>query len=532
MKKYSKIFISALMLLVFTGCEDFLDINDDPNNPLDVPVTQLLPTVQERFASAVGMSSLSGTASFLVQHNVTRGDLNDYIIAANTGSGAFNSLYIDCLTDIREILRISDANGYTAYAGVAKIMKAHIYSVLVDYWGDIPFTEAGFGSANPTPAFDEDAEIYDEIFALIDEGLADLNEPVTFLIRGDDLIYGGDLEKWEMYANTLKLKLYNQIRLVRDVSAEVNDLLDNEPLISDLASDFEFDYGASVLPDNRNPAYPGQYAPASKTSPNPYFYEVMSNQNTFLHNGNLFDVTDPRIRYYFYNQLVPAETSQNHPPAYWDSGTGFASLYSFSFNIDPREGFDQSVSATAMGLYPIGGRYDVGDGATANNNGYGRTPQRILTFFARKFIEAELALAGVTTADERALLEEAVEASFAKVNEVAAAASAPLISDVARDAYVTEVLAVYDAAASDAERLQIIMTQKWIASYGYAVDVFTDFRRTGWPLLHDGNTDNRATTVRTRELVVSFVYPDNEILLNPNAPSQRNPYLSKVFWDN
>lgn len=532
MKKYFKVTLIGLLLVVISGCGDFLDINDDPNNPLDVRVNQLLPAVEERIAAAVGMGGLSGTASFLMQYNVTRGNLNDYIIAANTGSGTWNTLYTDCLTDIREIKRIAGASGYTAYTGVAKILEGYIYSVLVDYWGDVPFSQAVNGSGNPTPNFDDDAAIYDGIFALIDEGLADLNQPVTFAIRSDDRIYGGDLVKWRKFANTLKLKLYNQIRLVEDVDAEVNALLANPAnLMTSIDDDFELPYGSSTNPDNRNPVYPGQYAAGTKTSPNPYFYEVLNNLNTFGHGGNIFPVTDPRGPYYIYKQLVPAESPQN-PAAYHDTGTGFLSIYSFSFNIDPNEGFDQSASASVMGLYPIGGRYDNGDGAAANNNGYGQTPQRILTFFAQKYIEAELALAGVTASDPRALLITAIDQSFAKVNEVASAAGSPLISTAARDTYRDAVIAVYDAATTDEERLQVIMTQKWIASYGYAVDAFTDFRRTGFPILHDGNTDNRPTTVRTRDLVLSLVYPDNEVLLNPNAPAQRNPYLSAVFWDN
>jgi hypothetical protein len=130
------------------------------------------------------------------------------------------------------------------------------------------------------------------------------------------------------------------------------------------------------------------------------------------------------------------------------------------------------------------------------------------------------------------LLAAAIDDSFAKVNQVALAASAPTISAANRDTYRNAIMAVYNAQTDDDGRLQVIMTQKWIASYGFALDAFTDFRRTGFPILHDGNTDAVPVTVRTRDYVSILVYPDNEILLNPNAPAQLNPYLSKVFWDN
>ena len=124
----------------------------------------------------------------------------------------------------------------------------------------------------------------------------------------------------------------------------------------------------------------------------------------------------------------------------------------FSFNIDPNEGFDQASSRTVQGLYPVGGRYDDGNGGIASFNGAGDTPQRILCYFQRKFIEAELALTGVTTGLDAVLFEEAIRASFAKVNEVAANAGAPAIASANIDAYVTNVITRYNNAADDNER--------------------------------------------------------------------------------
>lgn len=543
MKKYFKIFMVCVGVSIFTGCSDFLDINEDPNNPTDIPVKQLLPAVEVRLAAALGQSGLGGTASVFMQHNVVRGNLNDYNITPANVVGSWNTLYIDCLTDIREIERIGGEAGYTNYTGVAKILKGYIFSVLVDLWGDVPFTQANLGSLEPTPSFDSGAEVYAAAMALIDEGIAETKvaSPLSMTgTAGGDLIYNGDLAKWEKFGNTVKLKMYNQMRLVDDVSAEVNALL-SQPLISSAADDFELPYGTSSAPDDRNPSYPGQYAPGSKTSPNPYFYEVMSNLNTFAHGGNIFPVVDPRTPYYWHRQLVAGGTAQNNiaypigAAGNKVTPSGFVSIFSFSFNIDPNEGFDQSESATVQGLYPIGGRYDDGSGAKANNNGWGRTPQRLLTYKDRVFIEAELVLTepGVTSPNGTAaeLTQDAIEASFAKVNEVATEAGAPLMSAATISNYVTAVMGVYNA--EDAEgQLQVLITQKWISNYGSSLDSFTDFRRTGYPILHDGNTDNLNVTNRTRDYIVSFPYPDNEILLNPDAPAQRNPYLSKVFWDN
>jgi hypothetical protein len=336
-------------------------------------------------------------------------------------------------------------------------------------------------------------------------------------------------------ANTLKLKLYNQMRLVRDVSAEVNKLIADGDLISNASEDFELHYGTSAAPDNRNPGYSQEYAPGGAFNYiNPYFFEIMKGINTFHSNDIYLGVEDPRIPYYFYNQLAEGESDGDaeNPCAYCPSrsGTPFLSIFMFSFNIDPNEGFDQSSSQTLMGLYPIGGRFDDGSGATANYNGAGDTPQRMLTYYQRKFIEAELYITGEATGDARAAFEEGIRAAFAKVNEIAAAASAPLIPQSEIDEYVADVLALYDAADNDG-KLEHIMTQKWIATFGYGIDAYTDYRRTGYPRLHDPNTDNLNVTNSGRLYPVAFPYPQDELDRNPNAPGQRNITSDRVFWD-
>ena len=82
----------------------------------------------------------------------------------------------------------------------------------------------------------------------------------------DDLFYSGKVSNWIALANSIKLKLYNNMRLVKDVSAEVNTLLAGS-LISSTDMDFQLEYGTSQEPENRNPGYANEY-----TSKNMEFY--------------------------------------------------------------------------------------------------------------------------------------------------------------------------------------------------------------------------------------------------------------------
>lgn len=551
MKKFN-IYISMALLftvLIATSCEEnFLDINKDPNNPTTAPLNQLLPSSQVSMAYSFGNdpAGLNGHAGTMMHHYTQRGNLNDYGMLGNDFpiTTSWNTLYAGTLTDLENIIATGNENGDFHYVGVARVMRAFIYSAMVDLWGDVPYFEANQGSSNPFPPFDGGAAIYADLQASLDQAISDLANTSNFSPASDDLFYSGDLNKWRKLAKTLKLRMYNNVRKVQNVSAEINALLTEGDLLV-AGDDFQMQYGTSFSPENRNPGYVQEWSAGGQFYYiSPYFYEIMRSQDTFGHGGIQFGAQDPRIPYYFFNQL-PAGSSDGdaqNPCAYCpsDAGTSFLSIYNFSFNIDPNEGFDQGQSQTVAGLYPLGGRYDDGNGGQAANSaslsqqqvaGQATTPQRLLTYHERLFMEAELAQEGVTGGNARQLLSDAIDAAFAKVNEFAAEASAPTISNTDRDNYRNSVLAVYDAASS-AGQLEIIMTQKWIASFGNSIVAYNDFRRTGFPRLHDGNTDNLNVTVQTRQFPVSFPYDIGNLQLNPNAPSQRIIANDRVFWDN
>lgn len=528
-----RILLPSLCLLgmfLLPSCEDFFDINTDPNNPTDVSANLILPAAQQSMAGYFGMATtgLSYIPSIYMHQMVERGtDLNDYGVTGNNFEVEvpWEGLYTATLPDLQQVITKGDANGNRIYAGIARVLKAYTFSLMVDVWGDIPFSEATNGTAVLFPKFDDDAQIYAELFALIDQGLQDLASEAGLRPGADDLFYGGDVSKWIKFANTLKLKLYNQVRLVQDVSAEAQALVNSGALIGP-GDDFEMAYGTNVSPDDRNPGYVNEYG-SSPTYISPFFYEILKGRSD--DNPILNGIEDPRLPYYFYNQLQPGDAAQN-PTAYRDGG--FVSIYMFSFNIDPNEGFDQDQSQTVAGLYPVGGKYDDGSGGTIGiGSGLGNTPQRFLPYFSALYIRAELALAGVTNEDARSLFEQAMKASFDKVNEVAALGGAPALDTSAVTTYIDNVMNRYDNG-SEALKLELIMTEKWIASFGFGIDAYTDYRRTSYPVLFDGNQDDNPNTVRGREFPLSFPYSAENLNLNQNAPAQRQIALDPVFWDN
>jgi hypothetical protein len=553
--------IAAFLCVTLLSCEkDFLDINDDPNNPLDVSLDLLLPSAQLDLAGALGTNGggLSSITETYMHHWVQRTtSLNDYALQGSDFSvtAPWLILYTRAIADMQIIIDKGGTLEAFPYVGIAQVMKAYSFSLMVDVWGDIPYSEA-HQAGNLLPRYDKGEDVYPQLFALLDEGIANLEKESVFEVGNDDLFYGGDAELWIKFAKSVKLKMYNQIRKVQDVSAEVTALLAEGDLISDGSEDFQMAYGVSAGPDNRNPGYVQEWnAGIANYHISPYFYETMANLNTFNHRnyGGDIDIKDPRIPYYFFNQIseVGPDESPESPCSYCYGyvdagsgefeiivpeleGTGMVSIYNFSLNIDPNEGYDQGASKTVCGLYPLGGEYDDGSGGEASfDAGNPQVPQRLLNYYALKFTEAELYLTNVVAGDHRAAFEEAIWASFAKVNEIAENVGAPVIEDEAIEEYVAAVLDDYDSDDDDG-KLEHILTQKWIASFGWGVDLYTDYRRTGYPVLHDANTDNLSFTIRTREFPYSFPWPTNNLAVNSNAPQQKVIVSedAKPFWMN
>ena len=550
---YKKIFFKmrVALLAVIVGlassCDNFLDINEDPNNPTELPLSQILPFAEVAMVNALGMSTsgLGEPTSLYVHHLSEFSTLDNYGISGGEFSivSAWSQLYTLALTDLRVVIDQAVAvEGEEAwhYAGVAKIMTAYAFSLMVDVWDEVPYFEALGGSANPFPPFDDGDAIYADIFLLLDEGIADLEKTSTFSPGSDDLIYGGDLDKWRRFANTVKLRNYNTVRFTSlfDEAAVTNLVNSADANLMQAGGDFELRYGTSLNPDNRHPGFIGEWQRGQRTmNISPYFYLILNGRSILnaAGNDNIFlGYTDPRIPYYWFNQLGTNNPDPQNEPDYQD---GFFVSTWFG-SIGPNFGNDVGDTQAVLGLYPIGGKFDDGLGGFASFtsnagevNGSGDTPQQLLPYHISLYIRAELALETSVSGDAAALFGDAIRASMAKVNEIAGFASAPTISVADIDDHVATKLALFNSPPAGRTQLEVLLTEKWIANFGMGLEAFNDHRRTGFPEIYDPNTDGNDQTLRTASFAVSFPYKTDDLEINPNAPNQRNVFQDRVFWD-
>lgn len=559
---YIKYFLAGAIL--FTSCKKTLDINQNPNDPTTITLSRLLPTSERNLGDALtigGANSggLSQVLSVYTHQMSTREEPDAYSATGNEFyiGLAWPGLYQGTLTNLEQIIKDGTAAGNFRYAGIAKILKAYTYSQLVDVFGDVPFSEANKLKEGIRYAkFDDDATIYPQLFTLLDQGIADLNNTAANLNNPgtDDIIYGGSVDKWTKAANTIKLKLYTQMRKVKDVKTEVAALISGGKLISTTAESFLIPYGPNGATDDRNPGYGDYFATQRSNHISPWFYEILKGYNSRINTG----VVDPRIPYYIYNQLKATQAPREGNQTEYRDGA-FVSIYFGS--VGPDRDRSQQNTISVLGMYPVGGKYDDGSGTiVTGTSGTGAAPYRMITYADRLYLEAELMQTGFVTGDVKAKLKAAVEESFKQVDYaittyIKPAQTVPvLVGTTAVTNYVNAILAQYDAGTTSDRKLEIIMTQKWISSFGSAVDQYTDYRRTGYPGLFNpsdptmapggkvqpplnGDPVNpgaqKAVPVQlTKTYPYSLPWYQGELETNPNAPAQKLPSdpKSKVFW--
>ncbi|MBO9565717.1 MAG: SusD/RagB family nutrient-binding outer membrane lipoprotein [Niastella sp.] len=547
-------FSAALVLLTGAGCKKFLDVNKNINDPTpsSVSLAFVLSAAERNIAGNLALGSGLGNTMSVYTHQMTgRVGADRY----GAGSAGWDGLY-SALSNLNVIINRGTTEKNFVYAGVSKILKAYTVSMLVDVYGDVPFSEYDkFDSGITQPKFDKGIDIYPQLFTLIDQGIADINNTTPNPVKpgADDYIYKGSTAMWIKAANTLKLKLYTQVRLVQDVKTQVAALLSNPAtLINTQAESFMMPYGPLGTTDDRHPAY-GDYTATQRGGQlfSPWLYEIMKGWNPDILTG----LADPRIPYYIYNQKsAPGGTNPTPENCTEYRDGGFVTII-FGSAGSCRDG-SNSQTYSLFGVYPAGGRFNDSAARAVNSIGVaaagtGARPHEFITYADRLYLEAELILAGTITGDAKAAFSKALDASFGQVDNIVAnyvkpstagsAQTVPAIAGLAATTtYKNGVLAAFDAASA-AKKMELVMTEKWINRIENPVDNYTDYRRTKYPVLFapapEGNVsavvapDGTRTPVQNdRKYPWSLPFSNTEIGLNKNAPPQKTPENYKVFW--
>ncbi|MCF6349471.1 MAG: SusD/RagB family nutrient-binding outer membrane lipoprotein [Flavobacteriaceae bacterium] len=527
--KNIKIIFAAILTLMMLSCETTeLEILTDPQtiSPSDANPKSLLNSIQLQFNDFIGNENLTTSNSLnTLTMNYTRMTQlsGTYLFDTSLINTPWRIAYAGLLTDVNTLIPLAEEKGLDTHIGVAKILKAYTLVTLVDIFGKVPYSEALLAGANINPKLDDGRELYSIAIDILNSALQNLSNTDAEQLEVDYYFGINSREKWINVANTLKLKMFLQMRLIDagGSTTAINALI-NDNLIDTESEDFAFNYLTDITPnDNRHPFYINNYNNGS--------LEFMSNQFML----SLKDSNDPRLRYYFYRQRLNDPFSGDLPCT--TSGLELCYIGNGYFG---RDHGDNNFTTSGMfqrnttwGAYPAGGKFDDDSGVrtTFESGALGEGIRPLLLSSFTNFMLAEAALTLGTTGSALDYLEQGIRQSinkamsFGNLGNNSDAGFRPSDTDV--NTYITDILNSYSIANVEG-KLNIIMEQYYIALWGNGIETYNNYRRTGKPNNLQSPQSQEPTGVFPRVMQ----YPARTVSLNANISQQL--VTNQVFWDN
>jgi len=528
MKSMNKFFAICLgSLLVLSSCETAdLELTKNPNalDPSQASADFFLNGIQEDFASWA--HSFGDVGGDFARINYMSGRSYANVYSPNSFDWRWSTAYQGMLEDIRLMNALSQERPYAL--GMGEVMEAYIYLTLVDYFGDVPQSEAldaANGILNPNAS--DGIDVYAHAIQKLDDAIAHFSTDGG--APENDFFYKGDASKWIKAAGSLKKKAYLNTGNTSAYNGVSN-------YIKDVADDFQFQWGTNeAQPDTRHPYYRGSYTPTGGG-----YYMANWYMQTMM--DGVDGIRDPRIRYYFYRQVdeVPGfdgveadeevlecglEGYYNPYPdgiVFCSPGNGYWGRDHGNDNGIPPDGFQR----TLHGSYPAGGVFDDRSFSSRKNGagggGAGITPIILSSWL--HFMNAEVA--GIETANGTNEILAGIADSMAKTSGFAG--SPAMSSDAAGNIDVADYIAHFTStwtAASSAEKGNMWAKQFIIALWGNGTDGYNMYRRTGYPTDLQPNIEPDPGPFPN-----SMWYPNNYTSRNSNA-TQKADVTGKVFWN-
>ena len=174
MKYLTKYILFLSVVFTLISCdEDYLDVNTDPNNPTSVSPELALPVAQIYTASSIYSNRYTNNLGnlFMYSHSQAYGfswytEEFQYLVNASFYEQLWDYHYQSVLKQYHVLdYEVEGDTSNNNFRAISKIMKAFHFQVLVDLYGDIPYSEALNRGGNITPAFDNAQEVYNSLIS-------------------------------------------------------------------------------------------------------------------------------------------------------------------------------------------------------------------------------------------------------------------------------------------------------------------------------------------------------------------------------
>ncbi len=467
----------TVLLLSGSGCKKYLDINTDPNRPTEPSIGGLLTTTTHN--TAVNVFRVANITSYYVQYLASPNSNSPTDIYDRVDfSGTWRNLY-DVMADLYDLEQQAIKLNSSAHLGMSKIMMAINLSMVINLWGDAPFTEALTG-VNLKPKYDNAQQLYSRCITLLDEGIIELRKtPTVTIVPATDFFHGPTLANanawnstarinWIRTAFTIKARLLNQVSKTPGYnSANVLSAIDSSYINATQES------RVTIFPV-RNP-----WGTVSRNQASLVLDGWLSSNFVDAMNGTTYGYTDPRL---------PRLTNLTRFNDYRGTRNGRGRVGTGTTN-------DESTLVLAG--------YFSGDAS----------PLFVATFEEVKFIEAEAALrSGATTRAYNAYIA-GIRASMDKIG----------VATPARDVY----LALPQIAVSASNLTLVdVFREKYKAMFLQPVS-FDDARRFNFAYTGFQLPLNAVLNAPIRRVD----YPTSELSLNNGNVKSVASLLDRLWWD-
>ncbi len=487
--------IIAALALVFTlviSCRDLDELNINPNgvDPAKADLNFLLPTIETGLGQTIyglGFGQFSG----VMQHTQQTGWFGGYNNYEWDDLSHSWGGYYGMLMNNDEYFKKAVNEKLEFHEGVARILRAYIYGMIADLWGDAPYSQALKAELGPDyfkPKFDDQKDIYLGILADLDTANVLLSKSAsayTNVSARQDILYGGNPEKWRKFANSLALRYYMRLQAKEPGIAEqgikkITGDPGKYPLILSSSDDANISFVGSAR-ENSNPLNT-----VYDTDPSGAYMRVKMAVTLV---DSLQKHNDPRLAVWANKIQTPLvlvegtgidrivsgkrEVSQDIVTKFETDNTmkvDFDTEFAGVTVSHPKvQIFNMNVANPAQGT--------VNPYASHLNDRYKKTADplvsmRLMSAAEVNFILAEAAMRGWAAGSAETFYASGIQQSFNSWG-----VGSQFSGYLARAPY---------------KGLESIMEQKWLASWTTAHQSWFDWRRTGLPALKTGPSAKRA----------------------------------------